>query len=140
MTAISLSVPVRPVVGPLRDWLRDQSEITWGVWSGSLPKAETEGVVLTRVGDSTPNALLGTPLLSFTCISPDGATAEQMAATTEDLLTNALPGTEIAPGLVLMGAESEGTVQAPDPDSTARQRYVLTTSLTVKAVEIPDGP
>lgn len=132
----------RPVMAPLRDWLRAHPSISADVWVGSLPKegASLPAVVLTRVGDGPPAEWLQSPLVQADCISEDGPTAEALAAAVETALHVAAPETVLgtAPDAIrLMGAETLSTVALPDPDDTRRQRYVVTFSLTAKAVEAP---
>lgn len=131
----------RPVMAPLRDYLRAHSGVSADVWVGSLPHgAALPAVVLTRVGDGPAAEWLQSPLVQADCIDEDGPTAEALAAAVETALHTAKPETVLgtAPDAIrLMGAETLSTVALPDPDDTRRQRYVVTFSLTAKAVEAP---
>lgn len=133
---------VRPVVTALRDWLRTQDTAAEArVYSGSLPDgAALPALMVRRVGDGTPAEWLTRPLIQLDAVAASGGAAETLAAEVEQLLATTAEHTEITEGLLFMGAEALSTVEVPDPDRTDRQRYVHTTALTVKAVEIPEGP
>lgn len=140
-----------PVMGPLRDWLREQFTASVGVdgngtvqvYAGGIPDAVnlTSGpaVELSTAGGLDGGTLLARPFARFTVHAEGAAEAEATAWALKALLDHARGealGTEEDTSEVrLAGADTAPPIWAPDPDSRS-PRFVVTSTLTVQAVGI----
>lgn len=146
-----LAATFAPVTQPLRDWLREQSGITAlvgtdadshkMVYAGGRPSSIADDatcIVLYTAGGLDGGTALDRPFVRFNCWASTMPAAEALAYALRNVLTRALPRTALglaaAPSSVrLMGATADAPIWMPDPDGD-RPRYVVTATLTVKAV------
>ena len=142
-----------PVTAPLRDWLREQTDLvavvgtdtngTVQVYAGGFPDAVdlTSGpaVALSTAGGLDGGTALDRPFVRFTVEAETATAAEAAAFTLRQVLDHAAGealGLSATPsGVRLVGADTAPPLWIPDPD-TNRPRFVVTTTLTVQAVSV----
>lgn len=134
----TISGPRAAVLGPLRDWLRDEAlSVGPRVYAHGLPQdASFPAVSATIVGLNVDNTVTSQTLVQFDCWADRGrgAQAEELAADIQNTLLQAVPGTQLGTSTVrLMDASIEGLAPLHDEDDGAA-RYVVTALVTTKVV------
>lgn len=142
-----------PVTAPLRDWLREQTDLTASlgvdtngtvqVYAGGIPDAAdlTDGpaVEVHTAGGLNGGTGFDRPFVRLTVLAENASDAEEAAYLLRAVLDHAhgqTLGPAAAPSTVrLTGADTAPPIWAPDPDSRT-PRFVVTTTLTVQAVSI----
>lgn len=144
----TLTAPRAAVTGPLRDWLRNQYDITSlcgtdpvlnepSIYAGGLASnAVLPAVVVSKVGLGADGTSTETHLIQIDCWADRGqaANAEALAAAVKTVLESVTPGTVLGSSFVrLLGATIEAEAALPDPDD-GTPRYVVTASVTTTVV------
>lgn len=147
-----LAATFAPVQAPLRDWLREQADLTAlvgtdangtvQVYAGGLPDAvdlASPAVELHTAGGLDGGTAHDRPFARFSVWATSAADAEQVAYTLRAVLDHAR-GAALGPAATpsdvrLAGADTAAPLWAPDPDSRT-PRFVVTATLTVQAVGV----
>lgn len=144
----TVTAPRAAVTGPLRDWFRDQYDVTSlcgtdpvlnepSIYAGGLASnAVLPAVVVSKVGLAADGTTTERHLIQFDCWADRGqaAAAEALAAAVKTALEQATPSTVLGTSFVrLLGAQIEAEAALPDPDD-GTPRYVVTASVTTTVV------
>lgn len=153
MTFVDGAATFAPVTAPLRDWLREHAGLaayrgtdangTEQVYAGGFPDAVdlTDGpaFAIYTAGGLDGGTALDRPFVRANVVAATAEAAEAAAYALRSVLDHAA-GAALGPtadpsDVRLVGAETDPPIWAPDPD-TNRPRFVVTATLTVKAVGV----